>query len=271
MQHGSFFEVEPGIELYYEDSGRGDPIVFVPGWTMSTDAFVHQFSHFFKTHRVISFDPRSQGRSTVTLQGNDYTTQSADLCRLIDHLELENPVLIGWSYGCLPLWGVVRLRGTATLRGLVFIDMPPAPVTGKDDDWTEMSVAEASDFYQALTTSKGQRELVTAFTQEALIQRELATEELDWIVGLFTTSPHWIAAAYAAAGMTSNYLHEAQEVDRSLPSLFVVAKHWKDKSKSYLDQRLPNAQVEFFGGHMMFWEYPEKFNAVLEGFLKNLS
>ncbi len=270
MQRGSFLEVEPGIELYYEDSGEGIPLVFVPGWTMTTEVFYHQAAHFSKTHRVVSFDPRSQGRSTVTLQGNDYTTQSADLCKLIDHLRLENPVLIGWSFGCLPLWGLVRLRGTTSLKGLVFIDQPPVPVTGRDDEWTDMSVAEAADFYQALTTSKGQRELVTAFTREELVQRDLNTEELGWIVGLFTGSPSWVAAAYAAAGMTSNYLHEAQEVDRSLPSLFVVAAHSMDRAKSYLEKQLPNAQAAFLGGHMMFWEYPEKFNAILETYLKRL-
>jgi len=87
---------------------------------------------------------------------------------------------------------------------------------------------------------------------------------------LFTTSPHWIAAAYAAAGMTSDYLHEAQEADRSLPSLFVVAEDRKEQAKSYIERQLPNAQAEFLGGHMMFWEYPEKFNAILERFLRHL-
>jgi pimeloyl-ACP methyl ester carboxylesterase len=271
MPSGSFFEVEPGVELYYEDRGRGDPLVFVPGWTASTGAFVHQFSYFSKTHRVVSFDPRSVGRSTITLQGNDYTTQSADLCKLIDHLGLENPVVIGWSNGCLTLWGAVRLLGTEPFKGLVFIDMPPAPVTGRDDEWTEMSIAEAAEFYQALTTPRGYRELVTAFAQDEFIQRELTPEELDWIVGLFTTSPHWIAAAYAASQIASNYVPEAEEVDRSLPSLFFVAEYWQEQAKDYLEKQLPNAQAEFFGGHMMFWEYPEKFNAVLEDFPKRLS
>jgi len=87
---------------------------------------------------------------------------------------------------------------------------------------------------------------------------------------LFTTSPHWIAAAYAAAGMTSDSLHEAQEADRSLPSLFVVAEDRKEQAKSYIERQLPNAQAEFLGGHMMFWEYPEKFNAILERFLRHL-
>lgn len=270
MRNGSFFETEPGVELYYEVSGEGPPLVFVPGWTFTIEVFDHQVAHFSKTHQVVSFDPRSQGRSTVTLQGNDYATQSADLAKLIDHLDLRSPVIVGWSYGCLPLWGLVRLRGTQSLRGLVFIDMPPAPVTGSDE-WTEMSVAQAADFYQALTTAKGHRDCITAYAQEAMVQRDLAPEELDWIVGQSTRSPPWIAAAYCAAGMFSDYQREAQEVDRMLPTLFVVAESSADVAKTYLDTRLPNAQADFFGGHMMFWEYPEKFNAVLERYLRGLA
>jgi pimeloyl-ACP methyl ester carboxylesterase len=271
MPDGRFLEVEQNVELYYEDRGEGPPLLFVPGWCMSTGVFLRQIPHFSETHRVISFDPRSQGRSTVTLQGNDYATQSADLCKLIDNLELENPVLIGWSYGCLPLWGAVRLRGAAAFRGLVFVDMSPAPVSPRDDEWTEMSLADAAAFYQALNTSRGQRELVRDYTREFMVQRDLAPEELGWIVGLFTGSPHWVAAAYAAAGMFSDYLQEAQEVDRTLPSLFVVAEEAKDRAEAYLARQLPNAQAEFLGGHMMFWEYPEKFNAILEGYLKGLA
>ena len=270
MRQGSFLEVEPGVEIYYEDTGEGTPLVFVPGWTFSTEVFDQQIAHFSNTHRVVSFDPRSQGRSTVTVQGNDYETQSADLCRLIDHLELKNPVLIGWSYGCLTVWGFVRLRGAEPLKGAVFIDMPPAPVTGKDDEWTEMSVADAADFYQALTTSKGHRELVITFAREGMVQRDLSAEESDWIVRLSTTSPPWVAAAYCAAGMFSNYQREAKELDRALPALFFVGDSSADRAKTYLRTHLPNAQAECFGAHMMYWEYPDRFNAVLARYLEGL-
>ena len=198
MRRGSFFEVEPGVELYYEDVGEGPPLVFVPGWTFTTEFFTHQFAHFSKTHRVVSFDPRSQGRSTLTLQGNDYATQSADLCKLIDHLNLKDPVLVGWSAGSLTIWGFVRLRGTEPLKGFVCIDLPPVPMTGKDGDWTEFSVADAAAFYQALTTSKGHRDIVTWYAKEIMLQREPSSEELDWIVTQSTTSPPWIAATYCA-------------------------------------------------------------------------
>lgn len=60
MPNGSFFETEPSLELYYEARGEGPPLVFVPGWTFTTEVFDHQVTHFSKTRQVVSFDPRQQ-------------------------------------------------------------------------------------------------------------------------------------------------------------------------------------------------------------------
>lgn len=270
MRNGSFFEVEPGIELYYEDHGRGDPLVFIPGWTFCTEVFEHQFSYFSNTHRVISFDPRSQGRSTLTLNGNNYQTQSSDLAKLMEHLGLEKPVLVGWSNASLATWGLIRLQGTSVLRGLVTIDLPPAPLTGNDEDWTEFSMADAADFYRSLSTSGGQRELITSYATNTMVQRELTAEELAWIVDQSTRTPPWAAAAYCAAGWFSNYLPEAKKVDANLPAMFVLAESSVTTAVPYLKQHLPNTQFELFGGHFMFWEHPEQFNRVMETFMGSL-
>ena len=93
---------------------------------------------------------------------------------------------------------------------------------------------------------------------------------MDWIVGQSTHSPPWVAAAYCAAGMFSNFLPEAKEVDRSIRAVFVVAERPRDRSKDYLDAQLPDAQVASLGAHFIFWEYPEKFYAILEGYLEQL-
>jgi pimeloyl-ACP methyl ester carboxylesterase len=271
VSNGSYFETEPGVELYYEVSGKGPPIVFVPGWTFSTEFFKHQINHFSKTHCVVSFDPRSQGRSSLTPQGNDYETQSADLCKLIDHLSLKEPVLVGWSAGSLTLWGAVRHRGTIPFKGFVFIDLPPAPMTGKDDDWTEFSVEDASKFYQGLATPEGHRDIVTWYAKEIMMVRDPSPEELDWVVDQSTKSPPWVAQAYCAAAWFSNYLPEAQEVDRALPTLFVLAESSADTAKRYLKKHIPNADHAVFGGHVMFWEHPEKFNAALQDYLEKLA
>ena len=122
---GAYFEVAPGVDIYYEDEGEGPPLVLIPGWTFTTRVFDHQFAAFTDSYRVISFDPRSHGRSTVTSDGNNYATQAADLAALLDHLSVENPVLAGWSAGSLTAWHHVRNRGTDGIRALVSIDMPP--------------------------------------------------------------------------------------------------------------------------------------------------
>lgn len=125
-QPGNYIEVEPGVEIYYEEKGTGTPIVFVPGWTFTTEVFVHQIEHFSKTHRVIAIDPRSQGRSSITLHGNDYTTHAADLAKIIKALDLQDVVLVGWSFGCLETWGYVKQEGTKALQAMVCIDLSPS-------------------------------------------------------------------------------------------------------------------------------------------------
>jgi non-heme chloroperoxidase len=60
----STLEVDPGSSIYYSDEGKGTPILFVPGWTMSSEVFAKQQAAFAKTHRVIVLDPRGQGRSS---------------------------------------------------------------------------------------------------------------------------------------------------------------------------------------------------------------
>ena len=60
---GKYIEVEAGVKLFVQDVGSGDPIVFIPGWTFTTEVFSEQIAYFSKTRRVIVIDPRSHGRS----------------------------------------------------------------------------------------------------------------------------------------------------------------------------------------------------------------
>ncbi len=95
------FEADPGLQVFYTDEGKGPALLFVPGWTFTTDVFASQLESFARTHRVIAMDPRGQGRSSKNSQQHTYVQQGHDIDRLIRHLGLKKTVLIGWSYGCL--------------------------------------------------------------------------------------------------------------------------------------------------------------------------
>lgn len=55
-----------------------------------------------------------------------------------------------------------------------------------------------------------------------------------------------------------------------MPSLMFVAEHWQDIAKSFVETQLPGYDTYVMGGHLMFYEYPEKWNRVLEDFLNAL-
>ncbi|MCP4233147.1 MAG: alpha/beta hydrolase [Aestuariibacter sp.] len=268
-QAGAYLEVEPGVDIYYEEVGEGPALVLVPGWTFTTKVFENQFARFSKTHRVISFDPRSHGRSTTTLEGNNYSTQGADLAKLLTHLNVKKPILLGWSFGCLTTWQFIRDNGTNSATAHICVDLSPTPMTGIDGDWAEGGVADIAGFYQGVQTTQGQRDIIIWYADNVMIEQDLTPELTAWVVEQSLSSPPWVASAYLAAGMFSNYMEEAKKIDEVMPSMFVVADHWADTARAYLAKNTPNSRVESFGGHMMFWEHHEKFNTILDDFLKS--
>lgn len=264
---GSYFEVTPGVDLYFEDEGEGTPLVFIPGWTFTTRVFDHQFAAFSGSHRVISFDPRSHGRSTVTTDGNNYATQGADLAALLEHLRVKDPVLVGWSCGSYAAWQLVRNRGTGGIRGLVGIDMPPLGMSEDQKDWVEGHLGDLRGFFQAVQTASGLRAAITWYAENVMIEGAMTPETNAWVVEQSLATPPLMAANLLADACFADYLEEARKVDAAIPQMFVVAEHWADTARPYLARHCPNSRFEAFGGHLMFWEYPDRFNALLTEFL----
>lgn len=71
--------------------------MFIPGLTFSGEIFKAQLEYFSGNYRVIAIDPRGQGLSAKTVDGNDYMTHGRDLAALMDGLGLDGAVLVGWS------------------------------------------------------------------------------------------------------------------------------------------------------------------------------
>ncbi|SEC12466.1 non-heme chloroperoxidase [Pseudomonas saponiphila] len=96
----STFITRDGTELYYKDWGSGQPVVFSHGWPLSADSWESQML-FLADHgyRVIAHDRRGHGRSSQPWHGNDMDTYADDLAQLIEHLDLREAVLLGFSTG----------------------------------------------------------------------------------------------------------------------------------------------------------------------------
>ena len=106
-----------GCDYYYEIHGdplATDTIVFSHGLLWSGRMFRKQVAYLSDRYRVITYDQRGQGKSSVTDQGYDMDQLYLDAVALIENLRLKKVHFAGLSMG-----GFIGLRLAARRPDLV--------------------------------------------------------------------------------------------------------------------------------------------------------
>jgi non-heme chloroperoxidase len=93
-------KTKDGVEIFYKDWGKGQPIVFSHGWPLSADDWDNQMLFFMaQGYRVIAADRRGHGRSTQVADGHDLDHYADDLAAVTSHLNLKDAIHVGHSTG----------------------------------------------------------------------------------------------------------------------------------------------------------------------------
>src|SRR6266508_5492670 len=93
-------ENSESIEIGYADRGTGRPVVLIHGYPLDGNSWERQERVLLTAgYRVITYDRRGFGRSSRPTVGYDYDTFAADLAALLEHLALDEVVLVGFSMG----------------------------------------------------------------------------------------------------------------------------------------------------------------------------
>jgi len=122
------------IEIHYEDHGSGDPIVLIHGYPLDGNSWERQERALLaEGYRVISYDRRGFGRSSQPTVGYDYDTFAADLNALLEHLELEDVFLAGFSMGTGEVVRYLGTHGSRRVRTAILIGAIP-PFLLKTED-----------------------------------------------------------------------------------------------------------------------------------------
>jgi non-heme chloroperoxidase len=158
----SYITTKDGVQIYYKDWGKGQPIVFSHGWPLSADDWDAQMLFFLSAgYRVIAHDRRGHGRSTQVGDGHDMDHYADDLKAVTDHLTLKDAIHVGHSTGGGEVVRYLARHGDKNVAKAAIISAVP-PLMLKTtanslglpksvfDDWQAQLAANRAKFYYDL-------------------------------------------------------------------------------------------------------------------------
>jgi non-heme chloroperoxidase len=118
----STFTTTDGTHIYYNDWGQGKPVLFSHGWPLDGDMWEAQMQFLAsRGYRAIAYDRRGFGRSDQPWEGYDYDTFADDIHQLIEHLNLSDVTLVGFSMGGGDVTRYIARHGSSKVAKLALL------------------------------------------------------------------------------------------------------------------------------------------------------
>jgi pimeloyl-ACP methyl ester carboxylesterase len=90
-----------GMQMYYEVSGRGDPLIVLHGAYMNIPTMGAIIPELAKTHRVYALELQGHGRTTDIDRPITYSNLADDVAAFMDAVGLEQADVFGYSMGSI--------------------------------------------------------------------------------------------------------------------------------------------------------------------------
>jgi pimeloyl-ACP methyl ester carboxylesterase len=88
-----------GLDIYYEEYGRGEPLILLHGGTETSQSWRPHIPFFASHFRVIAPDSRGHGRTNNPAGELSYRLMADDVAAFIQALDLKKPLVFGYSDG----------------------------------------------------------------------------------------------------------------------------------------------------------------------------
>lgn len=129
------FRTNDDIKIHFTDTQEVNKqaMILIPGIGGSGRLFDQVMELFKQKYRVIVMDPRNQGASERTFAGEMIARHGMDLAELIEHLNLDQVILVGNSMGAAIIWAYLSLFTANQVAAIVDLDQSPKMVS--DSNW----------------------------------------------------------------------------------------------------------------------------------------
>ena len=262
-----------GIQLHLAETGnpRGRPIVFIHGVSQSWLAWTRQMSsELADNYRLVAMDMRGHGLSAKPREGYaDSRLWADDVQAAIQALNLDHPILCGWSYGPLVILDYLRHYGEDGICGVNFVG--GVTKLGSDDAASVLT----ADFlslvpgFFSVDVEESVRSLDSLL--RLCFAQNLSTEDRYRMLGYSVSVPPYVRQALFSRSFDNDDL---------LPRLRkpVLITHGTDDAvvkPAVIDQqmvRITSAKIRMMAnaGHACFWNDAAAYNRCLQEFAEDL-
>lgn len=267
----------------FGEGGSRRPVLLIHGIVQSHMCWYEQLTHapLLEDRRVAAMDLRGHGASGRQLPeppapdvpaGYAPSDFADDVLAVIDTLGLDQPVLVGWSYGSLVIADFTRTHGTSRIAGAVFVGGACRldPPLHEDTFLGPGLFNNAEDMLspELAASIRGTNGFLTDCFHKPLSPAQYALQ--------FATNMT-VPAANRLAMLARGREHFDEEVLPSFDKPALVVHGDQDTlatpaSGEAIAGAIPGAEHLRYEdcGHAPFLEEPERFNRDLLGFLEKL-
>jgi non-heme chloroperoxidase len=262
------------IEIHYEDHGSGQPVLLIHGYPLNGNSWERQERELLANgHRVISYDRRGFGRSSQPTVGYDYDTFAADLNALIEHLNLSDIVLVGFSMGTGEVTRYLGRYGSNRVRRAALLGAIP-PFLLKTDDNPEGVDGQVFEEIKAAIVNDRYAYFKDFFNNFYNVDR-LAPERISEQAWQASFNVAAGASPFATYACVDTWLTDFRDDLPKIDVPVLVVHGTEDRILPYqaTAQRLPALVKDLKlvtvegGPHNIAWTHPDKVNPALLQFL----
>ena len=261
-------------DIAWYSFGDGRAILFVHGWCMSSAVWGGQLTALAAKYRTVALDLRGHGQSGVPDDGLlGFNGFAADLTGLVEQLDLEKLILVGWSLG-----GQVVLKALKQIShrvsGVVLVGATPR-FTASEGFPYGLAPAEAEGM--RLKLRRNTERALTGFQSRMFSESELADAECMKRCSSLLDEVVMPAQGAAIDGLEALMLDDmtADAAEVASPTLVIHGSYDRiclPGASAWLEQSIKGStRICYQGaGHALFMTEPERFNKDLLDFAEGL-
>ncbi len=263
------------INLFYEESGEGTPILFIHEYAGDYRSWEHQVEFFSKKYKTISYNARGFPPSQVPKDVDSYSQDiaSQDLINVIKELSIAPCHVVGLSMGGFAAL-YLGMNNPELARSIVVAGCGYGSVIEQQENFRKEALEVARRFRSEDMKDFGR--VYTAGPTRVQLERKNPTEYEKFVNHFLEHSSEGCALTMEGlqSARPSVYEFEEELSKMRIPTMILTGDEDEPclEPGLFLKRTIPTSALVTFpnAGHLINLEEPEMFNRLVQRFIKEV-